>query len=611
MKKNKNSTITHGFFNNLKFMINEQWVFEKKALAIPFVRVFSELGAALMGLCLPKLVLDAIEQTVPPNEFLIRICGLTFALMILRYISFYTEQSVIKSAVKILNMRFYISKDWKALDMDYAISTSQEGKIKIEKGHSSINRNVYVNMASFYINLVELFKSILGLLSYCAIILILNPVIIVLLMLSYIIDGLMTVRVQKWEHSIKTERAVINKKLGYVLDEINNSFIVKDIRIYHMMDWINSNTNEVINEKARLEEKVETKHFNQRLVEIFLIFIRNGGGYIYLIWKMLHSDMSIGDFTLYFGAITGFGQWLEQIVSRVSSLSNANYRVDDYRYLLETKDGRRRDKGAKLPSMNAPVEITLENISYSYEGSDQMILKNINLKISKGEKLAVVGSNGAGKTTLIKLIGGLLEPSSGRILLNGIDIHDFNRDEYYKLISASFQNVCLLPMSIAENIAYAPDKKINYDKLNECIRLADLDEKIASLPKGVETELVPSVVDRGINLSGGEMQKLLLARAIYKEAPVIILDEPTAALDPLAESRMYQHYNELTKNRTAIYISHRLSSTRFCDRIIFIDDGMIIEEGTHDELMDKRGRYKEVFDIQSQYYNDSDEEKVV
>jgi hypothetical protein len=263
MIKNKSKKLTHGFFNNLKFMIHEQWVFEKKALAIPFVRVFSDLAAALMGICLPKVVLDAIGQTVPPNEFLIRICGLTFALIILRYISFYTEQSVIKSAVKILNMRFYINKDWKALDMDYAISTSQEGKIKIEKGHSSINRNVYVNMASFYINLVELFKSILGLLSYCAIIIILNPVIIVLLMLSYIIDGLMTLRVQKWENSIKFERAVIDRKLGYVLDEINNSFIEKDIRIYHMQDWINSTTNDVIDEKIKFN-KVEIIESSKR-----------------------------------------------------------------------------------------------------------------------------------------------------------------------------------------------------------------------------------------------------------------------------------------------------------------------------------------------------------
>lgn len=250
--------------------------------------------------------------------------------------------------------------------------------------------------------------------------------------------------------------------------------------------------------------------------------------------------------------------------------------------------------------------IRFEDVSFQYEGSEHATLNHINLTIHKGEKLAVVGNNGAGKTTLIKLACGLLEPTSGRILFNGIDIREFNRDDYYELISVSFQNVCLLPMSIAMNIGCGKSSIDNeashYEKINNAITLSGLKEKIVSLPNGVATELVPSVVEGGINLSGGEAQKLMLARAIYKEAPLIILDEPTAALDPIAEQEMYLKYNDLTTDRTAIYISHRLSSTRFCDRIILLDHGIIAETGSHEELMKLSGKYKKLFEIQSQYY---------
>ena len=593
---------THGIFSNLRFMVREQWRFEKKPVFVWFLRILSDLVVSLLGIYFPKVVLDSIGKSISSSEFLLRIGCLTVVLMIFQYASFFSEQSVIIGAIRILNMRFYIGKDEKSLDMDYGIAVSKEGKMKIEKAHSSINRNVYVNMASYYINLVEFLKSILGLISFSTVILLLNPIVIVILLVTYLIDGFVSIKIQQWEISVKEERAVVSRRLGYVLDDISNSLMAKDIKIYKMMNWINANTDKYINESKKLEQRVQRKYTGRQLIEALLIFVRNGGAYFYLIWTMFHSDLTVGDFMLYFGAITGFGQWLSQIVGRISSLSNANYRVDDYRYLIEMKDYMKREGGVAIPDKKATCELRFEDVSFKYEDSEHAILNHINLTIYKGEKLAVVGNNGAGKTTLVKLACGLLEPTSGRILFNGVDIREFNRDDYYKLMSASFQNVCLLPMSIAMNIGYDNDSSIDKEKLNEAVTLSGLKEKIASLPNGMDTELVSSVVDGGVNLSGGETQKLMLARAIYKETPLIILDEPTAALDPIAEQEMYLKYNELTKNRTAIYISHRLSSTRFCDRIILLEQGTIVEIGSHEELMKISGKYKDLFEIQSQYY---------
>lgn len=599
--RNKEHT-THGVLNNFRFMIKEQWNFEKKPVFVWLIRIFSELVVSLTAIYFPKAVLDSISRSVSSSEFLFHIVILTVVLVIFRYLSFYSEQSIIIGAIRILNMRFYLGKDWKTLDMDYSIATSKEGKMKIEKGHSAINRNVYVNMASYYINLTEFLKSVLVLISFSTVILLLDPVVILILLITYLIDGVISVKVQKGKNSVKEERASVNRRLGYVLDDIGNSLMAKDIKIYKMMNWINENTDKYIKESNELEKRVLRKDTNQHLAEALLVFARTGGAYFYLLWKMFHSNMTIGDFTLYFGAITGLGQWLSQIVTRIGNLTIANYLVDDYRNLIETKDHMNREKSSVNPNVKAACEIKFEDVSFQYEGTDRPILNHINLTIHKGEKLALVGNNGAGKTTLIKLACGLLPPKSGKIFFNGIDISEYNRDEYYKMISASFQNVCLLPMSIAMNVGYNTENSINREKLHKAVKLAGLEEKLLSLPYGMDTELVPSVTEGGINLSGGETQKLMLARAIFKEAPLIIMDEPTAALDPIAEQEMYLKYNELTKNRTAIYISHRLSSTKFCDRIILLDHGIIVESGTHDELMNLSGKYKELYDVQSQYY---------
>ncbi|OPA80597.1 hypothetical protein BVG16_07730 [Paenibacillus selenitireducens] len=610
MKKNDEKN-THGFLSNLIFMIREQWNFEKKGVIIPFIRIPSDIAVALLGVLLTKVVLDAITKSIPAYEFLEQIGLLTILLMILSYVSYYTEQNIYMNSVKIWNLHFYLKKDWKIVDMDYPLFASPAGKTKIMKSHQALNRNIYVNMVSFYPHFVELVKNLFGLFSFCAVLVFLNPIIILLLILSYVIHGLVVLYIEKWEHKTKDERAIIDRKLDYAVHCTSDSSVAKDIRLYNMKSWINTIAQIFLNEKLSWQNKIASKHFLQSLLETLLIFLRNFGAYIYLIWKVMKGEMTIGDFALYFGVITGFGQWLEQIIQRLRKLSTANHKVDDYRYLMDTEDMMRRNKGALLPRLDEPIEIVLENVSFKYVGNDDFILEKINLKIHKGERLAIVGSNGAGKTTLVNLICGLIEPVSGRILLNGTNINEFNRDEYYALITAVFQKVCLLPASIAKNIALRCDNEIDWGRLCESAEDAGIKGKIESLPDGFNTNLVPSVTENGVAFSGGENQKLLLARALYKDAPLLILDEPTAALDPIAENEMYLKYDDLTKNKTSIYISHRLSSTQFCDRIIYLDNKKIVETGTHDELMTLGGKYRQVYDVQSQYYRSDEEEKAV
>lgn len=597
----------YGFWSNFMYMIKALWNYRKNAFIISYFRIAASVATSVLGIWLPKIVIETLGDHETAEVFLTRLVVMTILMIITNTGSYLFEHQFYKIIVEFWNKYFYMNKDWKILDMDYARTISPEGKMKIQKGHGAVGGNIFVNMVSIYPNLMDLVINIIGMSIFSAMLAVLHPAIIFLIILSYMVEITISIRVKRWEHKKNDQKAKINLKLDYILETINNPEHEKDIITYQMKKWINETTESFLSEKNGLENKIESKFLFQRETNCMLTFWRSLGGYLFLIYQMLNTKMTIGDFVLYFGVITGFGQWLERIILRARELSTANYKITDYRKLMEAKDTSNRGSGPAVPRIDEPVEIRIENLTFQYENSDHPILNNINLVIKKGEKLAIVGENGAGKTTLTKLICGLICPTSGQIFVNGTDIREFNRDEYYSIITALFQNVCVLPNSIAENIALCSKKDIDEEKMVKSAKIAGIYDKIMGLQKGFETNLVPSITTDGINLSGGELQKLTLARALYKNSSLIILDEPTAALDPIAESRMYMKYNQMVHNKTAIYISHRLSSTQFCDRIIYLENGQIIESGTHKELMAYGGKYKEVFDVQSYYYKESEE----
>ena len=292
------------------------------------------------------------------------------------------------------------------------------------------------------------------------------------------------------------------------------------------------------------------------------------------------------------------------ILGTINRVQDGAMQISDFREAMELPD--RLNRGEGIPTPKGPFTIEFRNVSFKYPQGEKKILDNVSFRIESGEKIALVGLNGAGKTTLTMLMCGLFMPDEGEVLLDGHPLTEYNRDEIYALFGFVPQNYHLLPVSIARNIASAmTDDEIDREKLEYCIETAGLAEKIASLPNGAETPINREVNRDGIELSGGETQKLLLARLLYKNPPCIILDEPTAALDPIAEDRMYRRYNEIAANATSVFISHRLASTRFCDRIFLLEGANFVESGTHEELMERGGKYRELFDIQSKYYREN------
>ncbi|MEG0895722.1 MAG: ABC transporter ATP-binding protein, partial [Oscillospiraceae bacterium] len=443
--------------------------------------------------------------------------------------------------------------------------------------------------------------SVLGFIIFAAMLAYVNPFVLLITASTTLIGYFARQWANNWRFMHSDEFQKNWRKIRY-LNRIGFDYKAsKDIRLFSMLNWLTDVFKVSERIAINLNKKLYKYFFFADLADCVGTFIREGISYGYLIWKVINNEIRVDDFVLLFSAINTFSGYIVGILSEFSNL--IKYNIDyskgieyfEYKNIFKAEDGENINK-----SENNEYKIELKNVSFKYNGAEDYTLKNINLTIKAGEKLAVVGLNGAGKTTLVKLICGFYDPTEGEVLLNGKNVKDFNRNQYYDLFTAVFQHFNILPLTIAENIAIGYNE-IDKEKLYECFKLADIDKKINSLPLQENSLLVKDCYDEAIDLSGGETQRLMLARALYKNSPILILDEPTAALDPIAESRMYEQYNNLAQGKTSIYISHRLASTRFCDRIIFISNNKIAESGTHQELLNLGNEYANLYNIQSKY----------
>ncbi|WP_235700161.1 ABC transporter ATP-binding protein [Clostridium senegalense] len=488
----------------------------------------------------------------------------------------------------------------KCMTMDFEYTEDSKILNDIETCSKAIGDNTN-GIEGVYHKLFELFGAVIAFLGYITIVLTLSPWILLYLLANVSFVYYLTMKIKKYRYSKKDDLSNYSRKRNYIYDIMYNFSYGKDIRIFNLSLWLQDKFNLFNNSKVNIESTIKNKEFKVSIVSIILLLIREGLVYFYLIHNVLKGTMSIGNFTMYFTTISGFASWMQTILDNIAHINAQNLYINDFRDFLEFENKKENNKLNNIPK-DTTYEIEFKNVSFKYPNSDRYIYKNLSLKIKKGQRLAIVGINGAGKTTFVKLITRLYEPTEGEIFINGINISTLNKSEYYKLFSVVFQEIKVFAFSIAENIALIENELIDRNKVIQCIRKAGLANKVNSLENGIDTSLLKILDSQGIELSGGENQRIALARALYKNGKVIILDEPTSALDPIAEYNIYKKFDEMIEDKTAIYISHRLSSTRFCDVIAFFEDGEIKEYGTHDELMKKEGNYYSMFNVQASYY---------
>lgn len=478
------------------------------------------------------------------------------------------------------------------------------------KANDALNDNDKASEA-IWTTFTGLVQNILGFAIYLYLLKSVDPVVILVTVVTAVLGYLVNYRANEWNYRHREEEEEICKHVLYVQDEAQDRYLVKDIRIFGMGEWLCGLHEKYMRLYLDFSRRRERRYLAADLTDLILGILRNGIAYFYLLYMVLDGRIGAAAFLLYFAAVGGFTTWIGGIMENIATLHRQGLELESVREFLDYREIFRMEEGMPLNwEPGASYTIELRDVSFRYSGSEaepaKEVFSHLNLRIRPGEKLAVVGLNGAGKTTLVKLICGFYDPDEGEVLLNGVNIKVYDRRDYYRLISGVFQDFSVIASTIAVNIAQ-DTQKIDMERVADCVEKAGLKKKIESLPRKYDTLLDRFVYTEAVELSGGELQRLMIARLLYKDSPIVVLDEPTAALDPIAESDIYQKYNTLTRGKSAVFISHRLASTRFCDRILLIEDGRIAEEGTHEELLANGKRYAELFELQSRYYQKTEQ----
>lgn len=588
---------------NTWYMIKLAWTSaEKKVVVLCLLYAVLSLLRNLIKLYVSPAILSAVEGGAAVSELAITIVAFVFALMLVSALFAYVDANTLYGRITV-RTEIIARLNRKAATTSYPNLFDEKFPYLTAKMFESVSSNNGATEA-IWKTLSDLAYNIFGFVAYLFLLSGLQPLLILAIIVTAVIGYFLTSFANRWRFDHRKEEAEYNKQMEYLTGRAQALTVAKDIRIFGLRPWM-----ETLYAKARncfyaFESKAQRKYLRADIADLVLTFARNAVAYAYLIGLVLRNGLSVAEFLLLFSAVEGFSAWVTGILNGLNTLHRNSLDICTVRECLEYPEPFRFDGGKPIAvPENGQYEIRLENVSFHYPLAKEDTLTHIDLTLHPGEKLAVVGLNGAGKTTLIKLICGFLDPTEGRILLNGTDIREFDRRAYYAQFSAVFQNFTLLAGSIAVNVAQ-DCVDVDMERVKKCIDKAGLREKVESLKDGYETNLNRTVFEDAVLLSGGETQRLMLARALYKDAPFVILDEPTAALDPIAESEMYQKYNDMTGGRSSVFISHRLASTRFCDRILFIADRGIAEEGTHDTLLKAGGRYAELYEVQSKYYRE-------
>lgn len=597
----------YNLWQNTGFMLRTSRKYAKSVFPLCIVLALLSAGKSVAELLIAPAILNKIELSASLGSVVFTIAAFALVLMLLSGLRSYVDTNALFGRIAVRSQGIYLSISRKYAKTSYPNLLNTDFLALGEKASAACSANSEASEA-IWTTLTDLMTSCIGFIVYLALLTNLNLWLAALVAATTAVSYFASKRINEWGYLHRSEELELTKKIEYANKTATSREFAKDIRMFGLRGWLEELWGSTMRLYSAFCAKRERKYIWANIIDIVLTFLRNGIAYAFLIGITVKNGLPASQFLLYFAALSGFAQWVVEILDKLSVMHKQSLDISTIREFLDWDEPFDLNGGERIAfEPNKQYEIRLDDVSFRYPKADKDTLSHINLTVHPGEKLAIVGLNGAGKTTLVKLVCGFLDPTEGRILLNGEDIRKFNRNDYYALFSAVFQEFSVLDVTVKENVAQCVDG-IDETHVWQCIDKAGLTEKIKSLPKGIETHLGRRVFKDGVEFSGGQTQRLMLARALYKNAPILVLDEPTAALDPIAENDIYQKYNDMTHGRTSFFISHRLASTRFCDRIIFVDGGKIAEEGTHDELLKNGGGYAYLFEVQSKYYRSDNQD---
>ena len=582
--------------DNFKYMLSNWLKWDKKSLKFFFLWVPALVLQPLVTAYIPKAMIDAIDNGVTVGDMTVIVALLSLLLTLTIWLDPFMKE-LVRSGARIVRMRYAVAAFRKTLTTDYVNIESFEGREKQKRAEAFYNAR-FSSGADFVEQCAHFLVCVIGVIASSVLLYKVNYFMILLILLTCVCEFFL-LKILKTKQSETTDNySKLSGKFEYFYKLSKNAEASKDIKLYGFSDYLVKTAADFIYQIEHINAKYTKQSAAISGVRALLNLVRELVAYAYLTYLVLKNRLSVSEFIFCFGIITGFSNWIMNLVFSFMEISRCCTDCALYREFVEESVS----EGKPEVDFGEVRSIEFSNVFFTYPASDTETIRNMSFKVNKGENIAIVGENGAGKTTAIKLLCGLYYPSEGDILINGRSSREFSSDSYFDLFSAVFQDYCFMPMTIAENIT--AEQSYDKERLFAAFDKAGITDKINSLSEKENTLMVKDVYKNAADFSGGEKQKLLLAKAVYKNAPVLILDEPTAALDPISENELYLKYNELTEDKISFFISHRLSSTRFCDRILFIKDGAVAESGTHEELMAKKGAYYRMYQTQSMYYRE-------
>ena len=582
--------------DNFKYMLSNWLKWDKKSLKFFFLWVPALVLQPLVTAYIPKAMIDAIDNGVTVGDMTVIVALLSLLLTLTIWLDPFMKE-LVRGGARIVRMRYAVAAFRKTLTTDYVNIESFEGREKQKRAEAFYNAR-FSSGADFVEQCAHFLVCVIGVIASSVLLYKVNYFMILLILLTCVCEFFL-LKILKTKQSETTDNySKLSGKFEYFYKLSKNAEASKDIKLYGFSDYLVKTAADFIYQIEHINAKYTKQSAAISGVRALLNLVRELVAYAYLTYLVLKNRLSVSEFIFCFGIITGFSNWIMNLVFSFMEISRCCTDCALYREFVEESVS----EGKPEVDFGEVRSIEFSNVFFTYPASDTETIRNMSFKVNKGENIAIVGENGAGKTTAIKLLCGLYYPSEGDILINGRSSKEFSSDSYFDLFSAVFQDYCFMPMTIAENIT--AEQSYDKERLFAAFDKAGITDKINSLSEKENPLMVKDVYKNAADFSGGEKQKLLLAKAVYKNAPVLILDEPTAALDPISENELYLKYNELTEDKISFFISHRLSSTRFCDRILFIKDGAVAESGTHEELMAKKGAYYRMYQTQSMYYRE-------
>lgn len=588
----------YSFFSNLFFLIKNWFKKDTFGAIVVFVSAIITVIIPMVDAFITRTVANSIIESAEISFFIRELAVLFCVYIVLKFINVWAEERTWFFQNKV-SMLYGVDLMDAVMDKELADFESTKGRSLFERAKSFAFDGDQADGAWSAIRFSKLFTSFVGFLTYTIIFSKVSFVLIAIVILTSFIAYFIQYKLTEFGNVTADEMSLEEMRLYYLYRIAGESRAQREVRILNAFGMVYSYLAKFLNAYYSILRKYTKKANTSTELQAVLGFVRDFFTYYILAKNAALGKISTGDFIFYLTLVVGFSEWLNNFTGHIMSLKRISIGCGKYREFVDEK----KDEDKK-PDVDVINDIELKNLSFQYD-EDSKILKNINLSMKRGDSVAIVGENGAGKTTLIKVLAGLYKPTAGEIYVNGKDFNNFSSESIYKRTSILFQDYFVLPGTLLENM---DNKGLDEKRATEFVEKLGLKDRIDGLTDGLQSEVIDVENNKIEGFSGGELQRILLIKSLMKESDILILDEPTAALDPISEEKLYNEYKDFSRDKISIFISHRITSTRFCDRIIYLENGEIAEYGTYEELMKLDGEYKKMFDLQAKYYKEDENE---